>query len=208
MLNIKFMGKYEREEQILRGVMPKNAVKFEECDTTTDMFKKGACLAMPIILLMLANIVYCIIECKSTNLEVDKEVFILSSCVSFFVLILLTFLHEIIHALFYPLSVQKEIWIYLKGGAMFVYTNEPIMKIKWIWMCLAPNILLGFLPYIVSICIFWISPSIIPVFAMYISWIMFVSGVGDYYNVYNAIKQVPKNGKIFNYGLHSYWIKQ
>jgi len=39
------------------------------------------------------------------------------------------------------------------------------------------------------------------------SWLMIATGIGDYVNIYNAIRQVPKEGKVINYGLHSFWIK-
>ena len=30
-------------------------------------------------------------------------------------------------------------------------------------------------------------------------------GAGDYYNVYNTLMQVPKGGRVYNKGFHSYW---
>ena len=30
-------------------------------------------------------------------------------------------------------------------------------------------------------------------------------GFGDYLNIYNAIKQMPKNSKTYLCGMHSYW---
>ena len=30
-------------------------------------------------------------------------------------------------------------------------------------------------------------------------------GAGDYYNVFNAIRQVPKNGRVYMSGMRSYW---
>ena len=42
---------------------------------------------------------------------------------------------------------------------------------------------------------------------VFITWIMIIMSMGDFTNIYNAIRQVPKGAKIFNYGLHSYWLK-
>ncbi len=30
-------------------------------------------------------------------------------------------------------------------------------------------------------------------------------GAGDYMNVFNAIRQVPKDARIYSSGIHSYW---
>lgn len=43
--------------------------------------------------------------------------------------------------------------------------------------------------------------------AVLISISMVATAVGDFANVYNALGQVPNSKKIFNYGMHSYWIK-
>jgi len=39
---------------------------------------------------------------------------------------------------------------------------------------------------------------------MVLTWIMTMMSIGDFANIFNAIKQVPNNAKIFNYGMHSY----
>lgn len=43
---------------------------------------------------------------------------------------------------------------------------------------------------------------------VFTTWIMTIMAIGDYANIYNAVRQVPKGAKIFNYGMHSYWISQ
>lgn len=89
---------------------------------------------------------------------------------------------------------------------MFVYCNAPISKKRFIWMCAAPNIILGFIPYIILLMgNFDFSVQIANILVIS-SWLMIVAGIGDYVNIYNAIRQVPKGGKIINYGLHSFWI--
>ena len=66
-------------------------------------------------------------------------------------------------------------------------------------MSLLPNLVFGFLPFV----LFLLQPqwSILGTLGV----ISIGCGVGDYYNVYNALTQVPKGAIIYNKGFHSYW---
>ena len=114
---------------------------------------------------------------------------------------LLTFVHEIIHALFYPADAVKEIWKSKEQGAYFVYCEKEISKERFIIMCLAPMFILGIIPFIIWL----ILPNYIPMpynVAVSITfWLMTIVAMGDVANVYHVIKEVPKGAKVFNYGL-------
>lgn len=105
--------------------------------------------------------------------------------------------HEILHALCY----QHDVYMYndLSHGLMFVVGTEDMSKSRFIFMCLCPNIILGFIPYI----IFLIFPNFVG-FGLF-GLICIGMGFGDYINVYNAIKQMPKGAKTYLCGMHSYW---
>lgn len=106
-------------------------------------------------------------------------------------------IHELLHALCY----KKDVYYYnnLSQGLLFVVGTEDMSKIRFIFTCLCPNIFLGLIPYI----IFLIYPNI--VFLGLFGLLCIGMGFGDYVNVYNAIKQIPKGAKIYLSGLHSYW---
>ena len=72
-------------------------------------------------------------------------------------------------------------------------------KTRFIFMSLCPNIILGLIPYI----IFLIYPNI--VFLGLFGLLCIGMGFGDYINVCNAIKQMPKGAKIYLSGMHAYW---
>lgn len=105
--------------------------------------------------------------------------------------------HEILHALCY----RQDVYMYnnLKQGLMFVVGTEDMSKSRFIFMCLCPNIILGVIPYVV----FFIFPNLIGLGLFGILCIGM--GFGDYLNVYNAIKQMPKGSKTYLCGIHSYW---
>ncbi|MCR4998589.1 MAG: DUF3267 domain-containing protein [Lachnospiraceae bacterium] len=107
------------------------------------------------------------------------------------------FPHELLHAICY----KEDVYLYqdLEHGLMFVVGTEDMSKIHFILMCLCPNIILGLIPYI----LFLIFPKLVG-FGLF-GIICIGTGFGDFINVYNAIKQMPKNAKTYLCGMHSYW---
>lgn len=205
MLNIKFRGKYTGEAQLINGKeLPTGVNQFKEGKPLIGAFIRGTIITLPLVLSMV--IVSVLKIRKITNdFEVD-----LSFGITFAVMLLLgqlfTYLHEIIHALLYPKSAVKEIWKDTSQGAYFVYCSSVVSKTRFIIICLAPVILLGIIPYGIWLLIYHVLPINISICFAILTWIMTFMSVGDFYNVYNTILQVPNKSKIFNHGLHSYWI--
>lgn len=206
MLNIKFRGKYTDEAQLINcKELPTGANQFREGKTLIGAFIRGTIITLPLILSMVIISVLKIRK-ATNNFEVD-----LSFGIIFAVMLLLgqllTYLHEFIHALLYPQSAIKEIWKDTSQGVYFVYCSSVVSKTRFIVICLAPVILLGIIPYGIWLLIYNVLPINISICFAILTWIMTLMSVGDFYNVYNAILQVPNKSKIFNYGLHSYWIR-
>lgn len=109
------------------------------------------------------------------------------------------FPHEILHAMCF----KDEVYLYtnLKNGILFVTGPEDMTKSRFVFMSLLPNIVFGFVTYIM----FMINPQwrILGTFgATCISM-----GAGDFLNVFNAITQMPKGARTYLYGFNSYWYK-
>lgn len=105
-------------------------------------------------------------------------------------------IHELLHAFCY----KKDVYYYTSSqGLAFVVGTEDMSKTRFIFMCLCPNIFLGLVPYI----IFLIFPNI--VFLGLFGLLCIGISFGDYINIYNAIKQMPKGAKTYLSGMHSYW---
>ena len=121
---------------------------------------------------------------------------------------LLKFVHEFIHAILYPIKSEKMIWKYNSNLAYVTYCNAKISKIRFIIISLAPMIILGIIPFIIWLFIANKIDLIISIMYVLLTWLMIFFAMGDLVNVYNTIRQVPKNGKVFNYGMHSYWISE
>lgn len=198
MRNIKYMGKFTEESQIIRSELPLDAVKFKEPKSISKLILYGTFVSTPI--LILTTILFVL---KQGNIfELSFFTFFISMALNF----PLMFVHELVHALSFPKEVQTEIWTKFDEAALFVTFYEPITKIRFIMMSLAPAIILGFVPFTLYLMGWFDFNSTLSAIIGLTSWLMILSGVGDYLNVFNAVKQVPKNGFVFNHGIHSYWI--
>ena len=119
------------------------------------------------------------------------------SIIGVFLSYITLFPHEILHALCF----KDEVYLYtnFKNGILFVTGPEDMTKSRFVFMSLLPNIVFGFVPYI----LFMINPqwSLLGTFgAMCISM-----GAGDFLNVFNAITQMPKGARTYLHGFNSYW---
>ena len=105
--------------------------------------------------------------------------------------------HEFLHALCF----EGDLYMYenLKKGMLFAAGPGTFSKAGFIFMCLLPNIVFGFIPFI----IFLIDPS--QKLLGTLGAISIASGAGDYYNAFNALTQIPKGGRTYIHGMNSFW---
>ncbi|MCM1133166.1 MAG: DUF3267 domain-containing protein [Ruminococcus flavefaciens] len=107
--------------------------------------------------------------------------------------------HEFLHALCF----KGDVYMYqnLKQSMMFVVGTEDMSKGQFIFMSLLPNIVFGFIPFI----IFLIFPNLVVLGTL--GAMAIGMGAGDYLNVFNCLTQVPNGAKVYSSGMHSYWYK-
>lgn len=206
MLNIKIMGKYEDESQLIEGkVLPDGAVGFREGKSLRDAFGLGLVLSWPI---MIPMVILSIRRLWSLDKEVELNIYFAVVAIAMIVLgWVLTYVHEFIHAILYPKKSTKTIWKVPEQGAFFVYCDARVSKLRFIAICFAPVVILGIIPFIVWYILAPVLSGEWNVGLMMTIWWMTFSAIGDYANVFNTIRQVPKGARVFNYGMHSYWIK-
>ena len=107
------------------------------------------------------------------------------------------FPHELLHAVCFRGEV--ELWTNLKMGMLFVVGTEDMSKARFVFMSLLPNLVFGFVPY----ALFLLHPHWLLLGAL--GAISLPMGIGDYYNVYNCLTQVPEGALVYLSGMHSYW---
>ena len=105
--------------------------------------------------------------------------------------------HEYLHALCF----REDCYIYtaLSKGVLFVFGAEDMTKRRFVFMSLLPNLLFGLIPFVIGM----VRPEL--TFFGVLGVLSIPAGMGDYYNVWNALTQVPRGGLIYMYGFGSYW---
>ena len=205
-LNIHLKGNLTSESELIRNEkLPHNAILFKEGKNIRQAFYLGFLLVLPI---MIPIIIVTIIRYKSINMSLDMNIKTgMVFAGTLFIWSILIYIHEFIHAMFYSIKAEKTIWRDKKYGAYFVYCSEKVSKTRFVILCIAPTIILGIIPFTIWMLYYNYIPMPFNLAFVLTTWVMIVLSAGDFTNIYNAIKQVPKGAKIFNYGLHSYWIK-
>ncbi|MDE7295174.1 MAG: DUF3267 domain-containing protein [Oscillospiraceae bacterium] len=202
MLNIAYKGKLKSENQLIGDdKLPQKAVQFNEGENIEDLFNFGFVIELPIIIPIMLITIFRLENIEGhINLNL-RLIFIIA------VAFLLNYLLNFIHSILFPIKSEKTIWNATKG-AYFIYCNAKISKSRFIVISLAPMIILGIIPFIIWVFTANKMEFTISLAYVILTWIMIISAMGDLANVYNTIKQVPRNAKVFNYGLQSYWINE
>ena len=111
--------------------------------------------------------------------------------------LLCLFPHEILHAVCF----KEDVYLYTnwKQGMLFVVGPEDMSKARFVFMSLLPNLVFGFLPYAAAM----VFPhlTVLGSFGL----VSLTMGAGDYYNVYNAVTQMPKGARTYLYQFNSWW---
>ncbi len=110
---------------------------------------------------------------------------------------LVLFPHELLHAICF----KKDVYLYTnwKQGMLFVVGPETMSKSRFILMSLLPNLLFGCIPYSIGL----LFPRLVSLTAFGIVCIGI--GFGDYYNVFNALTQMPRGSRTYLYHMNSFW---
>ena len=205
MLNIYYKGFFKEEGQLKCASIKNECTRFEEPEDIDTLMKEGLFISLPIIfasLIISARTICTVMSDKMCG----KNDLIISFIISSIILVFELIVHEIIHALLYPNKAVKEIYVTANLSSLFVYCTEPVSKTRFIIITIAPNIVLGMI--LIALAVVFKNLMMNPAMVFVLSFTGFfsiITGVGDYYNIYNAIYQVPCGAYVFNSGLHSYW---
>jgi len=194
-MKLLFKGIFKDEEQLSKGTLPHNAVKFVEPENLEQLTYASLVFIIP-ALIMVAFLV-CVSFLLHGVLAFD---FTLTGIAIAFIFLLP---HELLHAVCFGKKAEVELYASLKTLMLFVYSTKPVSKRRYIILSLIPSLLFGWLPLIV-----W---TLLPYNEIYsdhlFTFALFsiVFGVGDYLNVFNAIRQMPKGSMCQLSGINSYW---
>ena len=188
-MKLHYRGKYNLDPTTLPTCKHQpNAVKFKEVDSTKELadIANGIAIALMILLSIPVYLKY-----KGSLFDYFDEMM-----VGAMLPLLTMFPHELLHALCF----KEDVYLYtdFKQGLLFVVGCETMSKQRFIFMSLLPNIVFGFIPYMISFLgIQYLTLAVLGVIAIGM-------GAGDYYNVFNALIQMPKGARTYLYQMNSY----
>lgn len=188
-MKLHYMGKFNLDPHSLpHGEHQEGAVPFKEATDSKRLSMIAIVISVVIfVVLGVAAIL------RSTAMFREH---ILQALIALWVSILTLFPHELLHAICF----KGDVYLYTNWsqGMLFVVGPETMSKERFVIMSLLPNLILGILPYVVGM--------IIPNAFLLTFGVMTTSmGAGDYYNVFNALTQMPKGARTYLYEFHSYW---
>ena len=189
-MKLHIRGKYNlKPESLPHGEHKKGAVAFKEIDDTKKLgiVANVVCFLIVVVLAIPATI-RCRPYLNATHMQLSW------GCIAS---LLVALPHEFLHAICF----REDVYLYtnLKQGMLFVVGPETMSKERFIIMSLFPNVVFGFIPYVIGL----MFPRL-PFFAA-LGTLAIGMGAGDYYNVFNALTQMPKGSRTYLYGFHSYW---
>lgn len=191
-----YKGKMRSMEELPKGTLPENAVKFKEPENMVQMNIMASLFVLPII------IVICLFVVFKSVLR-GNETMVHTNLWGVLLAFLCIVPHEFLHAICFPKGAEVEMYYTLKGMAAFVVSTYPVTKLRFIMLSLCPSIVLGILPLILWLLV----PSTLAFSQVLFSFGAFslLFGCGDLMNVFNALKQMPKGSYQQLSGFNSYW---
>lgn len=209
MQNIEFKGTLKGNmEQISSGKsLPEGSVMFKEPETSDKAFLQGAIFAGPLMLAMACVGFARVLLAFGRPHGMKFGSFVIAFLISLVCIAVSQYLHEYIHAFTLPREIKKQIYVMPQNQMLFVYFEESVSKKAFLTSVLSPALILGILPYAIWL---FAAPAIpIPVSFGIVLYCICMTGcaLGDYLNAFNCARQVPKGGRVFNRGWHTYWIR-
>ena len=198
-MKLKYKGIFKEYDQLPLGELPPNAVKFNEPDSLIKLNIVALIFLIPAFFFVAIIMVFSILLHGELALSGANYAGLIGIGLAF-----LTILpHELLHAVGFGKDAEVEMYVSLKLMSAFVVSTHPITKLRFIMLSLLPNMLFGWFPLMI-----W---AIIPYYGLlsdvlfYFSLFGILVGVGDYLNVYNATRQMPKGSMQQLSGFNSYW---
>ena len=186
-MKLHYMGKFSgNEDDLPHGEHRPGAVPFREAKDAKALAVIANGLALAILILL---VVPAVLRWGLTFLGPSSGLGCIAS-------LAVLFPHELLHAVCF----REDVYLYTNWsqGMLFVVGPEEMSKSRFVLMSLLPNLVFGFFPYLLGM---WTGSG----FLLALELLSASMGAGDYYNVFNALTQMPKGARTYLYQFHSFW---
>ena len=187
-MKLHYKGTYDlNPDSLPHGEHPPGAVPFKEAEDSKALAKVAG-IASLVLLIVFSVLLY---------LRCGNSLFSIQATLGCLLALAAAFPHELLHAICF----KDDVYLYtnLKQGLLFVVGPETMSKGRFIFMSLLPSIVFGFVPFLAAMLV----PSL--VFLGVCGALSISMGAGDFYNVFNAVTQMPKGARTYLYKFNSFW---
>ena len=186
-MKLHYMGKYNLDPNSLpHGEHKPGAVKFKEAGDTAELSRIVSKYSLIMLAALMTVLLYRYRSIPSEQWLIGFVLFLVS-----------LFPHELLHAVCF----RGDVYLYtnLLQGMLFVIGTEDMSRGRFVFMSLLPNIIFGLVPFILAMAL----PDLgwLGVFGA----VSLTAGTGDFYNIKNALTQMPAHARCYLYKYNSYW---
>ena len=197
-MRLIYRGRYAGAEQLPKADLPPSAVPFREPEDTAAL--NLAAMKWSLGALALAAIFGAATIPLRGGLVLGAGLrFVVGFAASFLTLLP----HELLHGLCFGRGAEVHLFVSPKDLMAFVVCTRPISKGRFLLMSLLPNLVFGWFPFLA-----WCFTPYGGGWSDVLLWFSFCCisfGGGDYMNVWNALRQMPRGSIQQISGFHSYW---
>ena len=197
-MKLIYRGRYTGESQLPRADLPPGAVPFREPADTAAL--NLAAMKWSLLALAAAAALGVVTIPLRGGLVLGAGFWFMAGFAASFLTLLP---HELLHGLCFGRGAEVHLFVSPKDLMAFVVCTRPVSRGRFIFMSLLPNLVFGWLPFLL-----WCLTPCGGGWSDVLLWFSFCCisfGGGDYLNVWNALRQMPRGSVQQLSGFHSYW---
>ena len=197
-MKLIYRGRYTGESQLPRADLPPGAVPFREPADTAAL--NLAAMKWSLLALAAAAALGVVTIPLRGGLVLGAGFWFMAGFAASFLTLLP---HELLHGLCFGRGAEVHLFVSPKDLMAFVVCTRPVSRGRFIFMSLLPNLVFGWLPFLL-----WCLTPCGGGWSDVLLWFSFCCisfGGGDYLNVWNALRQMPRGSVQQISGFHSYW---
>ena len=197
-MKLIYRGRYTGESQLPRADLPPGAVPFREPADTAAL--NLAAMKWSLLALAAAAALVVVTIPLRGGLVLGAGFWFMAGFAASFLTLLP---HELLHGLCFGRGAEVHLFVSPKDLMAFVVCTRPVSRGRFIFMSLLPNLVFGWLPFLLW-CLTPYSGAGSDILLWFSSCCISFGG-GDYLNVWNALRQMPRGSVQQISGFHSYW---
>ena len=197
-MKLIYRGRYTGESQLPRADLPPGAVPFREPADTAAL--NLAAMKWSLLALAAAAALGVVTIPLRGGLVLGAGFWFMAGFAASFLTLLP---HELLHGLCFGRGAEVHLFVSPKDLMAFVVCTRPVSRGRFILMSLLPNLIFGWLPFLLW-CLTPYSGAGSDILLWFSSCCISFGG-GDYLNVWNALRQMPRGSIQQISGFHSYW---